>query len=90
MNTYDSTAFTLKCNMLIGIAIILVGLIAFLLDTDHCMDVIWLGILVLILSPFLGIIVTTISLAIEKDTMWVTVAVILIAVTTMGMVLSIF
>ena len=89
MNTYDSTAFTLKCNMLIGIAIIFVGTIAFLLDTDHCMDTIWLGILVLILSPFLGIIVTTISLTIEKDTIWVTVGVILIAVTTIGMVLSI-
>ena len=89
MRTYDSTAFALRYNMLTGIVIVFIGTILFLLDTDRCMDVIWLGILVLILSPFIGILVTTVSLAIEKDMKWVTVAMILITVTTIGMILSI-
>ncbi|MFA6710230.1 MAG: hypothetical protein WC067_01780 [Candidatus Methanomethylophilaceae archaeon] len=90
MRTYDCTASVLRYNMFTGIAILFIGMAMSILDTEYSMDVVWLGILVLILSPFIGILVTAMSLAIEKDTKWLTVAVILITVTTAGMVISIF
>lgn len=89
MRTYDCTASVLRYNMFTGITILFIGMALSILGTEYFMDVIWLGILVLILSPFIGILVTAISLAIEKDTKWMTVAVILITVTAAGMAVSI-
>ncbi len=87
MDINRSTAVMLRAGIYIGLAISLVGLVLSMLDKGD--GVLWLGILVLILSPFLGVIVTTVSLVIQKDWRWAAVAVVLICITATGALLSI-
>lgn len=87
MDINRSTAIMLRAGIYIGLAISLVGLVLSMLDKGD--GVLWLGILVLILSPFLGVIVTTVSLVIQKDWRWAAVAVVLICITATGALLSI-
>lgn len=87
MDMNRSTAVMLRAGIYTGLAISLVGLVLSMLDKGD--GVLWLGILVLILSPFLGVIVTTVSLVIQKDWRWAAVAVVLICITATGALLSI-
>lgn len=87
MDINRSTAVMLRAGIYTGLAISLVGLVLSMLDKGD--GVLWLGILVLILSPFLGVIVTTVSLVIQKDWRWAAVAVVLICITATGALLSI-
>lgn len=87
MDINRSTAVMLRAGIYIGLAISLVGLVLSMMDRGD--GVLWLGILVLILSPFLGVIVTTVSLVIQKDWRWAAVAVVLICITATGALLSI-
>ena len=51
-------------------------------------DVLFAGVLILIASPFLGIIVTTVALISSGDRKWSLVAIILIAIISIGVILS--
>jgi len=87
MDINRSTSVTLRAGIYAGLAISLVGLVLSMTGSGD--GVLWLGILVLILSPFLGVIVTTVSLVIQKDWRWAAVAVVLICITATGALLSI-
>ena len=86
MNLEDNTAKTLRYSVFVGIGLMVIGLIFHFLEITD--DVLWAGILFLILSPLFGVIVSTVSLWIEKDTKWVAVAVILIAISVIGICLK--
>ncbi len=87
MDINRSTSLTLRAGIYAGLAVSLIGLI--LSMTGNGDGVLWLGILVLIVSPFLGVIVTTVSLVTQKDWRWAAVAVVLICITATGALLSI-
>lgn len=86
MNTEAMTARTLKISVLIGIAVIIVGIVANLCGLGT--DVLWFGLLLLIVSPLIGVAVTTVSLFLEKDTKWAFVAVLLIVISAIGMLIK--
>lgn len=82
MNTEHNTSVTLKISVYIGVAAVLIGLIAYLLDMGDTL--LRAGLLIVIVSPLAGVIVTTVSLYLEKDMRWVAVALILIAISVIG------
>lgn len=86
MSTERNTSVTLKLSICASMAIVILGAALFFAGLGT--DVLWFGILFLILSPFIGIIVTTVSLYLEKDMKWVTVALILIIVSIIGLLIK--
>lgn len=86
MNINKAVSSTLKYTVYMGVAVIAIGLILFL--TDNGDSVLWAGLLILIVSPLLGVIVATIGLIKEKDMKWIAVALILIAISVANVILT--
>jgi len=84
MNLYDSTASALRWGALIAVAITVLGLMADAAGFKYGNDAVWIGALVLILSPLLGVFVSAIALIRERDMKWASIAAVLIAVTLLG------
>lgn len=86
MNMNRMTALTLRIGMTLGIAVMIIGLVLDAMSMGQ--DVLFAGVLILIASPFLGVIVTTIALISSGDRKWSLVAIILIAIISIGVILS--
>ena len=86
MNTEHNTSLTLKYSVFVSVFIVIVGLILYMADMGD--KVLWAGLLMVIVSPLLGVIVTTISLWMEKDLKWMYVALLLIAISVIGILLK--
>lgn len=86
MNMNRMTALTLRIGMTLGIAVMIIGLVLDAISMGQ--DVLFAGVLILIASPFLGIIVTTVALISSGDRKWSLVAIILIAIISIGIILS--
>ncbi len=86
MNLHSSTSKTLWGTAVTGIAIIVVGLIASMLNYGE--SILWLGLLILIMSPIFGVIVSAVSLFINRDYAWMTVALVLITMTAASIILA--
>jgi uncharacterized membrane protein len=88
MKLYGATADTLRYSMLVSMIFIMLGLV-----TDwmgHGEDVLWFGMLMLILTPLFGILVSFVCLVSEKDRHWTNVTAILLSVITAGIVIAVF
>lgn len=86
MNLNRSTAMTLRAGIVLGMVLMVIGLLIESTGGDDTL--LYTGMLVLIISPFLGVIVSFVSLLSEKDWIWAIVAGILIAITTTGILMS--
>lgn len=82
-----STAMMLRIGIYAGLVISIVGLALSMMDGGD--DILYAGIFVLIISPFLGLIVSLISLVLEKDWRWAAVAAVLVTITVIGAIFSI-
>lgn len=86
MNMNKATALTLRAGVVLGMVLMAAGLCVSM--TGGGDSLLRAGILVLIASPFAGVIVTFLCLAIERDTFWASVAGILLIITTAGVIVS--
>ena len=86
MNTERNTSLTLKYSLIVSMAVVIVGVIAHLMDMGD--DILWTGLLLVIVSPLIGVVVTTVSLWLEKDYKWMYVALILIAISVIGILVK--
>lgn len=85
MSVEHNTSMTLRYSVFVSMLVVIVGLIAYMLDMGD--GILWAGILMVIISPLIGVAVTTVSLYIEKDLKWVAVALVLITMSMIGMLL---
>ena len=85
MSVERNTSMTLRYSVFASMIMVIIGLIAYMLDMGD--GILWAGILMVIVSPLIGVAVTTISLYIEKDLRWVAVALVLITMSVIGMLL---
>lgn len=81
-----STAFMLRAGIVAGIVLMIIGLALYLMDGTE--TVLYLGVLVLIISPFLGVLVSFAVLIIDRDWRWTAVAAVLVIVTAIGILIS--
>lgn len=88
MSLEHSTALTLRIGIVAGLVLTVIGLIIQYLGMGD--GVIYAGILILIASPFLGVITTTVCLFLEKDVYWGVIGIILLAITGSGILLNMF
>ncbi len=86
MNTERNTSLALKYSLMISVAVVIIGLIVHLMDMGG--DILRTGIFMVIISPLIGVAVTTLSLYIEKDLKWMAVALILIAMSAVGILVK--
>ncbi len=86
MNTERNTSLALKYSLMISVAVVIIGLIVHLMDMGS--DILRTGIFMVIISPLIGVAVTTLSLYIEKDLKWMAVALILIAMSAVGILVK--
>lgn len=86
MNLEHSTATTLRVGILLGLALIVIGLITEWAGMGD--GLIYAGLLLLIASPFLGVITTTVCLFVEKDVYWGVIGIILLLITSSGIILN--
>lgn len=82
-----ATALTLRAGIVTGVILMVIGLIQYGLDGTE--TVLYYGVLLLIVSPFIGVLVTFGVLVIDRDWKWVTVAAVLVIVTVIGIIISI-
>lgn len=81
-----STAFMLRTGIAVGIVLMIIGLALYLMDVTE--TVLYIGVLVLIISPFLGVLVSFAVLVIDRDWRWAAVATVLVIVTAIGILVS--
>ena len=86
MNTEHNTSLTLKYSVFVSVFVVIVGLILYMADMGD--RVLWAGLLMVIVSPLLGVVVTTVSLWMEKDLKWMYIALLLIAISVIGILLK--
>ena len=86
MSAERNTSLTLKYSLIVSMAVVIVGVIAHLMDMGD--DILWTGLLLVIVSPLIGVAVTTVSLWIEKDYKWMYVALVLIAISVIGILVK--
>ncbi|MGI6471758.1 MAG: hypothetical protein ACOX1N_01605 [Candidatus Methanomethylophilaceae archaeon] len=88
MDLYKATSKTLWGGAVLGIAITAIGLMVNMLG--HGEGVLWAGLLILILSPIIGVMVSAVFLLLAKDYAWASVALILIAMTAVSIMLTMY
>lgn len=82
-----TTALTLRVGIVIGMVLMLGGLCWYIADGTDAL--IYIGLLVMIVSPFLGVVASFAVLILERDWRWAAVAAVLFVVTAIGIVISI-
>lgn len=86
MTLNDETSRVLKYGTLLGLCIMTLGLLT--ISFDFSEKLLAAGVLILILTPPAGIVVSTKCLIQEGDRTWTRVALTLIAVLVLGIVIS--
>ncbi len=86
MSLNKLTALVLRAGIVLGLILITIGLAVTMTGGED--SILYAGVLVLIASPFAGVIATFLCLVKEKDWFWVLVAGILLMITCAGVVLS--
>lgn len=85
MNMNLAVSKTLRYSVYVSMAVIVVGAILHLAEIND--DVLWAGVLFLILSPIIGLIVVLYHLIKENDRKWLIVALILVAISVVNVIL---
>ncbi len=81
-----STANMLRVGIVAGVVLMIAGLALYMADGSDWL--LYIGVLVLIISPFLGVIVSFAVLVIDRDLRWAGVAAVLFVVTAIGILIS--
>ena len=88
MKLYTATADTLRYGILISMVIIMLGLAVSWFGYGE--RILWLGVLMLILTPLFGIIVSLVCLISENDRHWTKVTAALLSVIAAGIAVAMF
>jgi len=84
----DATSLVLRLCLFAGIAVLAAGLVLLGMEWEYGNDVLWVGILILIVSPFVGVLTTYSYLIAEKDWKWVKVATVLTVLIAVFLIIS--
>ena len=88
MELNQSTGRTLRYGITVGITILITGLIVNMFSEDIGERILWFGIGVLVFIPLVSILVSALALYMERDMYWLRIALIVIAISAVGMYVS--
>jgi len=83
-----TTGKVLRYGITIGLAILLVGLIASAMSADVSDSILKAGIAVVIFTPLISIFVSALALYLEKDMYWLSWVLLVIAISMVGLYVS--
>ena len=84
MNLENSTSFVLRHCSALGVSVIIIGLLADLF-MDAGVNIAFLGIAVIVFTPFAGLLVSFTALSVNKEKKYALAAFVLIALSVAGM-----
>lgn len=87
MNLETNTAKAMRYSVWVGMIVMVAGLLLYLICSE--VTLLKTGVLLLILSPVVGILVTTTSLILVNDRRWTAVALMLLLTTIIGILIEI-
>ncbi|MCL1983831.1 MAG: hypothetical protein FWG58_00340 [Methanomassiliicoccaceae archaeon] len=88
MNLEENTSFVLRYGSLIGIIIAAAGLAASLLGIGHSDGIMTAGITMIVFTPFAGMLVSFVTLSMNREKRYALSAAALIAITVIGMLIA--
>ena len=83
-----TTGRVLRYGVTVGLAILLIGLIASALSADFSETVLKAGIAVVIFTPLISIFVSALALYLERDMYWLMWVLLVIAISMVGLYVS--
>ena len=83
-----TTGKVLRYGITVGLAILLIGLIASAMSADISDSILKAGIAVVIFTPLISIFVSALALYLEKDTYWLSWVLLVIAISMVGLYVS--
>ena len=83
-----TTGRVLRYGITVGLAILLVGLIASAMSADVSDSILKAGIAVVIFTPLISIFVSALALYLEKDMYWLAWVLMVIAISMVGLYVS--
>lgn len=84
----SSTGRMLRYGISVGIAVLLIGLIATAFSDDVGERILWAGVAVVIFVPFVSIIISALALYTEKDWYWLKRVVLVVVISLVGLTIS--
>ena len=85
-----STGRTLRYGVILGLAILVVGLLISAVSQDLSTDIMTVGIAVIIFTPMVSIVVSAVMLYLEKDYRWFGWASVVLVITLVGLAVAYF
>ena len=83
-----TTGKVLRYGITVGLAILLIGLVASAMSADVSESILKAGIAVVIFTPLISIFVSALALYLEKDMYWLTWVMMVIAISMVGLYVS--
>ncbi len=83
-----TTGKVLRYGITVGLAILLIGLIASAVSADVSDSILKAGIAVVIFTPLISIFVSALALYLEKDMYWLSWVLLVIAISMVGLYVS--
>ena len=83
-----STGLTLRYGVYLSMAIMVIGLVLMQIGADIGASILTAGIAVLVPTPFVSIMVSTLALYTERDWEWLRVALTVLAITACGIAVA--
>lgn len=83
-----TTGKVLRYGITVGLAILLIGLIASAMSADVSDSILKAGIAVVIFTPLISIFVSALALYLEKDMYWLSWVLLVIAISVVGLYVS--
>ncbi len=84
----SSTGRVLRYGITVGVAVLLIGLVASAFSEDVSERIMWVGVGIVIFVPFVSVIVSSLALYCEKDWYWLKRVLLVVAISAVGLVIS--
>ena len=88
MNLNENLSFVLRYGAMIGIVIVVIGLAIDLVDLEYSKDVMTAGIATLVFTPFAGMIVSFVTLSMNREKKYAIATLALILISLAGMLVA--
>lgn len=84
----SSTGRVLRYGITVGIAVLLVGMLASIFSEDVSGTILWVGVGIVIFVPFVSVIVSALALYCEKDWYWLKRVILVVVISAVGLAIS--